>query len=171
MYISSVSLTVLSIKLLNTSINSHVSIKSHLKKNCSGTIMFQCACKAKFPRELLLVKWVSNFTKALVPPGLCIKTRLSAQPLIWINDFSFSCKQNSFPQERLSTWPHFESEGFRNSEMAQTGTRIFQSVRCPFHWMRITHALGMRLWSCTTENSFGLENDQRGLASLAGAWK
>ena len=39
-----------------------------------------------------------------VPPVLCIKTRLSAQPLIW--------------KERLCTWPHFESEGFWNSEVA-----------------------------------------------------
>ena len=51
--------------------------------------------------------------------GLCIKTRLSTQPLIrkWFS-FSFSCKQNSFSQERLCTWPHFESEGFWNSEVA-----------------------------------------------------
>ena len=34
------------------------------------------------------------------------------------NDFSFSCKQNSFSQERLYTWPDFESEGFWNSEVA-----------------------------------------------------
>ena len=33
-------------------------------------------------------------------------------------DFSFTCKQNSFSQERLCTWPHFESEGFWNSEVA-----------------------------------------------------
>ena len=34
------------------------------------------------------------------------------------NDFSFTCKQNSFRQERLCTWPHFESEGFWKSEVA-----------------------------------------------------
>ena len=45
-------------KLLDTS------IKSHVKENCSGAIMFQWACKGKFPREGLFVKWVSNFTKA-----------------------------------------------------------------------------------------------------------
>ena len=39
-----------------------------------------------------------------VPPGLCFKTRVGAQPLI-------------FSQERLRTWPHFESEGFWNSEV------------------------------------------------------
>ena len=43
-----------------------------------------------------------------VPPGLCIKTRLRAQPLIW----------NSFSQERLCTWPHFESECSWNLEVA-----------------------------------------------------
>ena len=26
--------------------------------------MFQCACKGKFPREGLFVKWLSNFTRA-----------------------------------------------------------------------------------------------------------
>ena len=86
-------------KLLDTS------IKSHVKENCSGAIMFQCACKGKFPREGLSDKWVSNFTK------------------------------------------------------------VFQSVRCPFRWIGVTQALGTRLWSCATENSFGLENDQRGLAA------
>ena len=45
-------------KLLDTS------IKSHVKENCSGAIMFQCACKGKFPREGLFDKWVSIFTKA-----------------------------------------------------------------------------------------------------------
>ena len=44
-------------KLLDTS------IKSHVKENCSGAIMFQCACKGKFPREGLFDKWVSNFKK------------------------------------------------------------------------------------------------------------
>ena len=34
------------------------------------------------------------------------------------NDFSFSCKYDSFLQERLCTWPHFESKGFWNSEVA-----------------------------------------------------
>ena len=27
-----------------------------------------------------------------VPPGLCVKTRLSAHPLMYGNDFSFTCK-------------------------------------------------------------------------------
>ena len=45
-------------KLLDTS------IKSHVKENCSGAIMFQCACKGKFPPEGLFDRWVSNFTKA-----------------------------------------------------------------------------------------------------------
>ena len=32
--------------------------------------------------------------------------------------FHGSFKENSFSQERLCTWPHFESEGFWNSEVA-----------------------------------------------------
>ena len=34
--------------------------------------------------------------------------------------FLFSCKiiENSFSQERLCTWPHFESDGLWNSEVA-----------------------------------------------------
>ena len=32
--------------------------------------------------------------------------------------FSFLWKYNSFSYERLCTWPHFESEGFRNTEVA-----------------------------------------------------
>ena len=31
------------------------------------------------------------------------------------NDFSFLCKLNTFWQERLCTWPQFESEGFGNN--------------------------------------------------------
>ena len=34
------------------------------------------------------------------------------------NDFSFSGNSNSFSQERLCCWPHFESEDFWNSEAA-----------------------------------------------------
>ena len=34
------------------------------------------------------------------------------------NDFSISYKWNSFLQERLCTLLHFESEGFRNSEVS-----------------------------------------------------
>ena len=44
-------------------------------------------------------------------PGLCIITRLSAQPLMW-KWFFIRMKKNPFSQERLYTWPHFESEGF-----------------------------------------------------------
>ena len=57
---------------------------------------------------------VSHFR---VPAGLCIKTRLSAQPLMW--KWIFILMQiKRFTQERLCTWPHFESEGFCNSEVA-----------------------------------------------------
>ena len=51
-----------------------------------------------------------------VPPGLCFKTRVGAQPLIWKTFFILM--QNSFSQERLCTWPHFESGGFWNSKVA-----------------------------------------------------
>ena len=32
--------------------------------------------------------------------------------------FHFHANKTSFSQERLCTWPHFESEGFWNSEVA-----------------------------------------------------
>ena len=51
------------------------------------------------------------------PPGLCIKTRLRVQPLIW-NWFSFLMQWKLFSQERFCTWPHFKSEGFWISEVA-----------------------------------------------------
>ena len=63
-----------------------------------------------------------------VSPGLCIKTRLSAQPLVW--KYFFILMQNSFPQERLCTWPHFESEGFLNSEVAYCDVAL---MRTRFH--------------------------------------
>ena len=47
-------------KLLDTS------IKSHVKENCSGAIMFQCAYKGKFPREGLLGK---QLHKGAIKPG------------------------------------------------------------------------------------------------------
>ena len=34
------------------------------------------------------------------------------------NDLSFSGKSNSFSQERLCCWPHFESEDFWNLELS-----------------------------------------------------
>ena len=47
--------------------------------------------------------------------------RSSSGPLyqneVKLYGFLFSCKYNSFSQEKLSTWPHFESEGFWNSEI------------------------------------------------------
>ena len=52
-----------------------------------------------------------------VPTGLCIKTRLRAQPLIWKWFFIFM--KTHFHNKILCTcWPHFESEGFWNSEVA-----------------------------------------------------
>ena len=62
---------------------------------------------ARSPREVDGNK-IGHFR---VSRGICIKTRLSAQPLMrkWLFILS---------QERLRTWPHFESEDFWNSEVA-----------------------------------------------------
>ena len=38
--------------------------------------------------------------------------------LLYGNDFSFSGKSNSFSQESLFCWPHFESEDFWNLELS-----------------------------------------------------
>ena len=52
-----------------------------------------------------------------VTPGLCIKMRLSAQPLIW--KWCFILMQIKLILARkVCTWPHFESEGFWNWEGA-----------------------------------------------------
>ena len=51
-----------------------------------------------------------------VPPGLCIKSRLNAQSLIW--KWFFILMQIKFIFTiSLCTWPPFESEGFWNSEV------------------------------------------------------
>ena len=52
-----------------------------------------------------------------VTPGLCIKTRLSAQPLIWKWLFILMQIKLIFTR-KVCTWPHFESEGFWNWEGA-----------------------------------------------------
>ena len=52
-----------------------------------------------------------------VPPGLCIKMRLSAQPLIWKWCFILMQIKLIFTR-KVCTWPHFESEGFWNWEGA-----------------------------------------------------
>ena len=62
-------------KLLDTS------IKRHVTENCSGAIMFQCACKGKFPWEGLFVKWVSNFTRAQLNRNQDFPERPLAVPL------------------------------------------------------------------------------------------
>ena len=52
--------------------------------------------------------------------------------LLFGNDFSFSGKLNSFSQERLCTWPHFENEGFWDSvvcEQALLFGRVKQAAR------------------------------------------
>ena len=45
----------------------------------------------------------------------------------------FHCRvnKNSFSQERLCTWPLFESEGFWNSEVAMTGNAVSNSFAHP----------------------------------------
>ena len=53
---------------------------------------------------------VMSITQFWVPPGLCIKTRLSAQPLIW-KWFFILMQINSFSQERWTAssplgWSH-----------------------------------------------------------------
>ena len=56
-----------------------------------------------------------------VSPGLCIKTRLSAQPLIW-KWYLILMQTKLLSQERLCIWPHFEREGgFWNLEVAYRG--------------------------------------------------
>ena len=52
-----------------------------------------------------------------VPPGLCIKMRLSAQPLIWKWCFILMQIKLIFTR-KVCTWPHFEIEGFWNWEGA-----------------------------------------------------
>ena len=49
---------------------------------------------------------------------LLFQSGLSAKPFKLKGFFLFSCKLNSFYQQRLCNWPRFESEGFWNSEMA-----------------------------------------------------
>ena len=56
-----------------------------------------------------------------VPLGLCIKTRLSAQPLVWKWFFILMQIKLIFTRRVLhlaDTWPHFESEGFWESDVA-----------------------------------------------------
>ena len=53
-----------------------------------------------------------------VPPGLCIKTMLSAQPLICKWFFILMQIKLIFTRKVLHLEPHIESEGFWNSEMA-----------------------------------------------------
>ena len=45
-------------KLLKTS------IKGHVRKNCFGTIVYQCVSKAKLAWKLLFAKWFNNLTQA-----------------------------------------------------------------------------------------------------------
>ena len=42
--------------------------------------------------------------------------------LSYENEFYLHENEKSFPYQRLSTWPRFETEAWRNSEMAYCGT-------------------------------------------------
>ena len=90
----------------------------HCYLTCVVTPYSVIICGSKTVNQKWLRRGSFSFSiNCSSPPGLCIKTRLSAQ-LWYENDFLFSCKQNLFSQQRLCTWPHFESKGFRNSEVA-----------------------------------------------------
>ena len=52
-----------------------------------------------------------------VPPGLCFKTRVGAQPLIWKSFFILMQTKLIFTRKVVHLKPHFESEGFWNSEI------------------------------------------------------
>ena len=53
-----------------------------------------------------------------ISAGSLYQNEVKCSVFLYGNDFSLSRKQNSFSQERLCTWPRFESEGFWNSEVA-----------------------------------------------------
>ena len=55
-----------------------------------------------------------------VPPGLRFKTRGGAQPLIWKSFFILMQTKLIFLLQ-----PHFESEGFWNSEVAYSQAHLF----------------------------------------------
>ena len=63
-------------------------------------------------QQQLLKQAISEF-----PRGLCIKTRLSSQHLIWKRFFSLMQVKLIFTRKVVCTWPHFESEGFWNTEV------------------------------------------------------
>ena len=61
-----------------------------------------------------------------VPPGLCIKTMLSARPLICKWFFNPMRIKLIFTRKVVHLEPHIESEGFWNSEMAYCpSNRVF----------------------------------------------
>ena len=61
-----------------------------------------------------------------VPPGLCIKTMLSARPLICKWFFNLMRIKLIFTRKVVHLEPHIESEGFWNSEMAYCpSNRVF----------------------------------------------
>ena len=65
------------------------------------------------------VRWtLSAISHFRVPPGLCIKTRLSAQPLIWRWFVILMQIKLIFTRKVVPAFSHFESERFWNSEVA-----------------------------------------------------
>ena len=95
-----------------------------------------------FPREkspfIFSQQAISEF-----PQSLCIKTRLSAQPLIW--KWFFILMQIKLIFTRSCTWPHFESEGFWNSEEAYSTRLIHTDTFCGPLSVRIN---GVWLYLC-----------------------
>ena len=66
-----------------------------------------------------------------VPPGLCIKTRWSAQPLIWKDIFILLQIKLIFTSKVVHLASNFESEGFWNSEVAYSRQTKFATETFP----------------------------------------
>ena len=99
-----------------------------------------------------LIDWLINLSNTVsgsrlwkighfqVPLGLRIRTRLSARPLIWKWFFILMQVKLVFTR-RVCTWPHFESEGFWNSEVAYfpgAGLELIRKTK-NFEWIMITY--------------------------------
>ena len=69
-----------------------------------------------------------------VPPGHLYQNEVK----FWAFDiemmFHSQANTNSFSQERLCTWPHFESEDFWNSEMSYSTLQKFQHLTYGSRW-------------------------------------
>ena len=65
----------------------------------------------------LLKKPLARLGHFRVPPFLCFKTRVGAQPLIWKSFFILRQIKLIFTRKVVHQ-PHFETEGFWNSQVA-----------------------------------------------------